>query len=257
MHSTRCRGRPGRSGTPGRRGPGRPRASACRSGEGVRLASRSAPIAEAGSPRALRGRLEDSPPPRPALKRAGLGGAAGAGQADHPAPLVVLRRSSWRLSERSTSSRSCLPRVGSLTAVCIERVELVEDSPAPAVGRCPPVWLRDQRLGLRPVPREAQRDQEEEAAAEDEPALPLQAGLAQQVLEGAVRHRDMPPSGPVRPSRDGPLRAPRYSNPRHRAGALADRADCRRMPGPRGSASRTEVVTKRSQSPDQTKPIYS
>src|SRR5262249_49384631 len=55
----------------------------------------------------------------------------------------------------------------------------------------------DEAFGLLAVPVEADRDQHEDARAEDEAALALQAGLAEQVLEAAVRHR----LSPYRPRR--------------------------------------------------------
>jgi hypothetical protein len=48
--------------------------------------------------------------------------------------------------------------------------------------------LPHQALGLLAVPEEAGRDQDEDAQAEDEAALPLQAGLAEQVFEAAIGH---------------------------------------------------------------------
>jgi hypothetical protein len=46
----------------------------------------------------------------------------------------------------------------------------------------------DEALGLLAVPIERKRDEREDPAAEDESALSLQAGFAQQVLECAIRH---------------------------------------------------------------------
>src|SRR5436309_2329503 len=45
-----------------------------------------------------------------------------------------------------------------------------------------------QRLGLERVQQEAGRDEQEDAGPKQEAALALQAGLAQQVFEGAVGH---------------------------------------------------------------------
>src|SRR5262249_38091041 len=51
--------------------------------------------------------------------------------------------------------------------------------------------LPHQALGLLAVPEEAPRDQHEDAQPEDEAALPLQAGLPEQMLEAAIRHESL------------------------------------------------------------------
>ncbi len=50
-----------------------------------------------------------------------------------------------------------------------------------------------QALGLLAVPEEAEGDEDQDAASEDEATLAFEAGLAKQMLEGAIRHEA--PSG--------------------------------------------------------------
>ena len=45
-----------------------------------------------------------------------------------------------------------------------------------------------QLFGLLPIEEKAHRHQEEDAKPENEAALPLQAGLSEQMLETAIRH---------------------------------------------------------------------
>ncbi len=123
-----------------------------------------------------------------------------------------------RAVARSNSSRGCFLRrlalsgsstLGLVVGQIVERLQVVgqdlEDRARSS--RCPAtcsgwfmsaaatsiraVWvvcLRHQALGLLAVPEEAGRDQDEDAQPEDEAALALQAGLAEQVLEAAIGH---------------------------------------------------------------------